>query len=60
MTAVSFVLNAKLPKWDIDVIGKAIDVGEDYVVLGTDRGFVYFINVKDRLHFYTRVNFHSD
>ena len=52
VTAVSFALNANIPKWDIDVYAKSEDKAEDYVVLGSDRGYIYFINVKLRTHYH--------
>jgi len=41
-------------------MGKSGQIHADFVVLGTDRGYIYFVDVKDRHHFYSRVNFHSD
>lgn len=60
VTSVSFALNVSVPKWDIDVSAKGTTKSEDFVIIGTDRGYIYFINLKVRTHYHARVNFHSD
>lgn len=46
--------------WDIDMKGKAVKEKKDFVILGTDKGYIYFIDLKDKLKFYTRLHQHSN
>ena len=39
--------------------GRAIKSKQDYAILGTDRGYIYFIDIKDKESYYTRVHYHS-
>lgn len=53
-------MNIAIPKWDLEIKSKSIEEKLDFVILGNDRGQIYFINIKDRTHYHCRVYFHSD
>ena len=60
VTSVTLLLNEALPQWDNEIQGKTNQQKRDYVILGTDRGYIYIVDIKNREHYYTRLNYHSN
>jgi hypothetical protein len=60
VTSVSFLLDTYVPKWDIEIKSKQSLEKLDFIILGNDRGYIFFIDIKKRTHYHTRVYFHSD
>lgn len=60
VTAVSFLINTKLPKWDNGIKAKQPSCQSDFVILGTERGDIFFVDIKVKTQYYTRANFYSN
>ena len=46
--------------WDLDLEGRTVLKERDFAVLGSEKGYVYFIDMNDRDKLYTRLHIHSE
>jgi hypothetical protein len=46
--------------WDLDLEGRTVLKERDFAVLGSEKGYVYFIDMNDRYKLYTRLHIHSE
>ena len=59
VTSVTMFFQAVIPMWDLNLRGKTTTEKKDFVILGTDKGYTYFVDLKNRHRFYTRLHYHS-
>jgi hypothetical protein len=60
VTAVGFLMDARLPGWDNTFRGTVKAQNADFVILGTEAGDIFFVDINAKEQFHTRVHFHAN
>lgn len=59
VTAVYFHRSPRLPKWDGTLKGQCQLQDRYYCLLGSSKGEIFFVDLTNRTHYYSKVHFHT-